>query len=365
MAFLRRIDFILYLVIVYTLLYILLNIICIYNNEHFIEKSYSSNMATNRQQFEYIYKIQTQEQWEEELKKPTIEVFDVYSGWAGPCNAITSTFKRIKLELNDDVTFCQVKADEIEDLKDYRDNSCPFFLFYNHGVFVDLVQGVNASLIEKKIKQQIENEKNNVPRVLFVPEKKEKPKTPLKLKKEKKIEKEYVIAILKPEVLRNDIIEKIIEMFMKNSFAIEEKKDVELTPEQVSVIYSDMPDDDPLKAKHIEYMSSNPCLAFLLAREDPFNLLSELSGPENPAVAKEESPESIRSLYGADEIKNAIYCSKNSASVLRDTEILFPDRFNEIKQQQEKLKVISSRIQYTLILIKPDTYKEGKKRRNI
>jgi len=54
MAFLRRIDFILYLVIVYTLLYILLNIICIYNNEHFIEKSYSSNMATNRQQFEYI-----------------------------------------------------------------------------------------------------------------------------------------------------------------------------------------------------------------------------------------------------------------------------------------------------------------------
>jgi len=75
------------------------------------------------------------------------------------------------------------------------------------------------------------------------------------LKKEKKIEKEYVIAILKPEVLRNDIIEKIIEMFMKNSFAIEEKKDVELTPEQVSVIYSDMPDDDPLKAKHIEYMS--------------------------------------------------------------------------------------------------------------
>lgn len=46
---------------------------------------------------------------------------------------------------------------------------------------------------------------------------------------------------------------------------------------------------------------------------------------------------------------------------MRDTEILFPDRFNEIKQQQEKLKVISSRIQYTLILIKPDTYKEGKK----
>jgi len=212
-------------------------------------------MAGNRQQFEYIYKVQTQEQWEEELKKPVIEVFDVYSGWAGPCNAITSTFKRLKLELNDDVAFCQVKADEIEDLKDYRDNSCPYFLFYNHGVFVDLVQGVNSSLIEKKLKQQIENEKNNVPRVVFVPEKKEKPKTPLKLKKEKKIEKDYVIAILKPEVLRNDIIEKIIEMFMKNGFAIEEKKDVELTQEQVSVIYSDMPDDDPLKPKHIEYMS--------------------------------------------------------------------------------------------------------------
>jgi len=42
---------------------------------------------------------------------------------------------------------------------------------------------------------------------------------------------------------------------MKNGFAIEEKKDVELTPEQVSIIYSDMPDDDPLKQKHVEYMS--------------------------------------------------------------------------------------------------------------
>jgi len=318
-------------------------------------------MAGNRQQFEFIYKIQTQEQWEEELKKPTIEVFDVYSGWAGPCNAITSTFKRIKLELNDQVTFCQVKADDIEDLKDYRDNSCPYFLFYNHGVFVDLVQGVNASLIEKKIKKQIENEKNNVPRVVFVPEKKEKPRTPLKLKKDKKIEKEYVIAILKPEVLRNDIIEKIIEMFMKNSFAIEEKKDIELTPEQVSIIYNDIPDDNPLKQKHIEYMSSNPCLAFLLAKEDPFPLLNELSGPENPTVAKAENPESIRSIYGVDEIKNAIYGSKNAASVLRDAEVLFPERLAEIKEQQEKLKVISARIQYTLIIIKPDAYKDGKK----
>ncbi|ORX56678.1 hypothetical protein BCR36DRAFT_395612 [Piromyces finnis] len=125
----------------------------------------------------------------------------------------------------------------------------------------------------------------------FVPEKKAKPKTPLKSKKEKKIEKEYVIAILKSEVLRNDIIEKIIEIFMKNSFAIEEKKDVELSSDQVSLLYSDLADDNPLKSKHIEYMSSNPCLAFLLAREDPFTLLNELSGPENPTVAKEENPE--------------------------------------------------------------------------
>ena len=75
------------------------------------------------------------------------------------------------------------------------------------------------------------------------------------MKKEKKIEKEYIIAILKAEVLRNDIIEKIIEMFMKNSFAIEEKKDIELTSDQVNLILSDMPDDNPLKPKHIEYMS--------------------------------------------------------------------------------------------------------------
>jgi len=361
MTLLKRIDFLFLLVIIYTSLYILLNSFYIFKKEQNLKKSYKYNMAGNRQQFEYIYKIQTQEQWEEELKKPTIEVFDVYAGWAGPCNAITSTFKRLKLELNDDVTFCQVKADDIEDLKDYRDNSCPFFLFYNHGVFVDMVQGVNSSLIEKKIKQQIKNEKNGIERVVFVPAKKEKPKTPLKSKKEKKIEKEYVIAILKPEVLRNDIIEKIIEIFMKNSFAIEEKKDIELTPEQVSIIYNDIPDDNPLKSKHIEYMSSNPCLAFLLAREDPFTLLNELSGPENPSIAKEESPESIRSIYGVDEIKNAIYGSKNSFTVLRDAEILFPDRLPEIKEQQEKLKVISSRVQYTLIIIKPDAYKEGKK----
>jgi len=53
--------------------------------------------------------------------------------------------------------------------------------------------------------------------------------------------------------------------------------------------------------------------------------------------------------------------SKNSLSVLRDAEILFPDRLSEIKKQQEKLKLISSRVQSTLIIIKPDTYKDGKK----
>ncbi|OUM62039.1 hypothetical protein PIROE2DRAFT_44691, partial [Piromyces sp. E2] len=296
-----------------------------------------------------------------------------YSGWAGPCNAITSTFKRLKLDFNDDVTFAQVKADEIEDLKDYRDNSCPHFLFYNHGIFVDLVVGVNASLIEKKIKQQIENEKNNVPRVVVryylitliyflrakygtdgiknavhssesVETAKEDidllfPELPEVLKHEK------TLALIKPDAYGSGKKDDIVKMIKDNGFNIVAEKEYRMSMDIAKEFYVEHT-GKPFFESLTTWMSSAPIYAMNLEKENAVKAWRELMGPTNSEKAREIAPQSIRALYGTDGSQNAVHGSDSFRSAKRELEIIFPELCPKTT---------------TLALIKPDAYGSGKK----
>lgn len=50
--------------------------------------------------------------------------------FAGPCDAMASVFKRVK-QHHQDVAVSQAQTDNIDDLQEYRDKSCPTFLFYH------------------------------------------------------------------------------------------------------------------------------------------------------------------------------------------------------------------------------------------
>ncbi|KAK4004485.1 hypothetical protein OUZ56_006218 [Daphnia magna] len=87
-------------------------------------------------------------------------VVDVYSEWCGPCTAMASHLKEIKLQLGDDFLHCALaKADCIGQLSKFRSRSEPTWLFLAGGEPVALIRGANAPLIRKTLLAELQTEK--------------------------------------------------------------------------------------------------------------------------------------------------------------------------------------------------------------
>ncbi|XP_055410715.1 nucleoside diphosphate kinase homolog 5 isoform X1 [Bubalus kerabau] len=72
------------------------------------------------------------------------------------------------------------------------------------------------------------------------------------------------------------------------------------------------------------YMSSGPLVAMILARYNAISYWKELLGPSNSLVAKETHPDSLRAIYGTDELRNALHGSNDFAAAEREIRFMFP-----------------------------------------
>lgn len=110
---------------------------------------------------------------------------------------------------------------------------------------------------------------------------------------------EKTFALLKPDSRSawNDIIEDI----NKNGFKIADKKEIELTPDDVKVIYSFCIDksyfDDLMRQMTrwvnliVTYFFSGPSLALILMAQDAVKKWSKLIGPTDPDSAVDSYPD--------------------------------------------------------------------------
>jgi len=74
----------------------------------------------------------------------------------------------------------------------------------------------------------------------------------------------------------------------------------------------------------IEYMSSGPCAALILSKENAIQDWRELMGPTKPDQARIEKPKSIRALFGTDTTRNACHGSDSPKSAEREIAFFFP-----------------------------------------
>nr|CAH0105227.1 unnamed protein product [Daphnia galeata] len=104
--------------------------------------------------------VTSDEKWEDLAKLQGLVVVDVFSAWCGPCTAMASQLKEIKLLLGDDFLHCAVaKADSISQLAKFRGRSEPTWLFLAGGEPVVLIRGANAPLIRKTLFEELKIEK--------------------------------------------------------------------------------------------------------------------------------------------------------------------------------------------------------------
>ncbi|CAG0884642.1 unnamed protein product [Cyprideis torosa] len=110
-----------------------------------------------------IQEIHSQDEWNGLCRREGLFVVDVYSEWAGPCDAMANVLRKIKNEAARDIhellNFASAMADNIKSLKRYLGKSEPTWLFISGGKIIQEVYGANAPLLVKTIYKQLEEEK--------------------------------------------------------------------------------------------------------------------------------------------------------------------------------------------------------------
>ncbi|GAB1610119.1 nucleoside diphosphate kinase homolog 5-like [Argonauta hians] len=132
---------------------------------------------------------------------------------------------------------------------------------------------------------------------------------------------DITLAIIKPDGMKHaEIIEDII---IRSGFAIINKRHVHMTREQTSDFYSEH-FGKIFFTDLVEYMSQGPIICLVLARDKAISVWEELMGPANTLLARETHPDSIRAIYGTDDMQNAVHGSENMESAEKEIRFFFP-----------------------------------------
>uniref|UniRef100_A0A8D0DV40 Nucleoside diphosphate kinase homolog 5 n=1 Tax=Salvator merianae TaxID=96440 RepID=A0A8D0DV40_SALMN len=133
---------------------------------------------------------------------------------------------------------------------------------------------------------------------------------------------ERTLAIIKPDIVNKEV--EIEDIILRSGFTIVQKRKLHLSPEQCSNFYVDQY-GKMFFPNLTAYMSSGPSIAMVLARHNAISFWKELLGPSSSIVARETHPDSLRAIYGMDDLRNGLHGSMNFSSAEREIRFMFPE----------------------------------------
>ena len=116
---------------------------------------------------------------------------------------------------------------------------------------------------------------------------------------------EKTFAIIKPDAVGRNISGKIISKIEENGFTIVSMKKLRLTVKEAEGFYA-VHRGKPFFESLTSYMSSGPCIAMVLQKNDAIAAWRKLMGATNPAKA---DPGTIRKEFAVDLEKNSVHGS--------------------------------------------------------
>ena len=125
------------------------------------------------------------------------------------------------------------------------------------------------------------------------------------------------LSIIKPDGVQKKLIGTILNRFEKNGFKIVNLKYLSLTNNQAGEFYN-MHKEMPFYADLVKFMTSGPCVPFVIEGENAILRVRELMGATNPSEADKGT---IRADFAESIDKNIIHGSDSQVSAER--EILF------------------------------------------
>ncbi|NWU86312.1 TXND3 protein, partial [Onychorhynchus coronatus] len=250
--------------------------------------------------------ITNQDQWDEMLQTNGIVVIDVYQAWCGPCKAVMNVLRKLKTDFSEDnvLHFAVAEADSIETLKPFRNNCEPVFLFCINGKIIDIVRGVNAPLITKKVTDLVEEE-----RQIAAGEKERTEVLKKQMFKYKCVFLNVCDSVLGNEILRYSVgiikptdvlagrVEEIKQKIRDAGFDIKAAEEKVLTEEQIRVFYArnkEQPDFD----EFVKFMMSGPCHILVFTKKEDSDAIPHWKDlhETHDSMSDKSEPESLLTL---------------------------------------------------------------------
>ncbi|KAJ4457364.1 putative nucleoside diphosphate kinase [Paratrimastix pyriformis] len=133
------------------------------------------------------------------------------------------------------------------------------------------------------------------------------------------------LAILKPDALRNNVTDSIIEVIKASGFRIVDQTRVHVSRDRWHLFYKEFERTEGFDAV-LDFMASGAVLLLVLSKVNAVEDMLQIAGPPDSNVAREESPNSIRALYGVDSLYNVMDCSSSVPAARREINFFFPNK---------------------------------------
>ena len=130
---------------------------------------------------------------------------------------------------------------------------------------------------------------------------------------------ENTLSIIKPDGVKKNIIGKILNRFEDAGFEIINIKLKNLTSEEAGKFY-EMHQDKPFYPELIKFMTSGPCIPFVIRGKNAIKSVREIMGATNP---KEANAGTIRFDFADSIDSNIIHGSDSVESAKREISFFF------------------------------------------
>jgi nucleoside-diphosphate kinase len=132
---------------------------------------------------------------------------------------------------------------------------------------------------------------------------------------------DYTFSIIKPDAFNSGKAGKILAHLEGQGFTLKACRVIHMTKRQAEEFYA-VHRGRPFFGELVEFMSSAPCMPFILAKANAVHALRDAIGATDPAEA---AAGTVRKLYAESKGKNAIHASDSDENAVRESRFFFTE----------------------------------------
>lgn len=132
---------------------------------------------------------------------------------------------------------------------------------------------------------------------------------------------EETLVLIKPDGVKRQLCGEILSRYERKGLVIKALKMIE-APRELAEAHYDEHKDKPFFGELVDFITSGPVLAFVLAGKNAIVSVRAINGATNPVDA---APGSIRGDYALTMDSNVVHASDSLESATREVHLWFPE----------------------------------------